>query len=50
MQVLKRMLMKMMMMLKQLKQAKGARGKHKKLDLAVKALKNISTEMKSLAT
>ena len=30
-------------------QAKGARGKFKKLDLAVKALKNIETEMKSLA-
>ena len=27
----------------------GARGKFKKLDLAVKALKNIETEMKSLA-
>ena len=34
---------------KAIKQAKGARGKHKKLDLAVKALKNITTEMKSLA-
>lgn len=32
-----------------IKQAKGARGKFKKLDLAVKALKNIETEMKSLA-
>ena len=30
-------------------QAKAARGKHKKLDIAVKALKNITTEMKSLA-
>ena len=34
---------------KAIKAAKGARGKHKKLDLAVKALKNITTEMKSLA-
>ena len=34
---------------KAIKAAKGARGKHKKLDLAVKALKSISTEMKSLA-
>ena len=34
---------------KTIKAAKGARGKHKKLDLAVKALKDISTEMKSLA-
>ena len=32
-----------------IKKAKGARGKFKKLDLAVKALKNIETEMKSLA-
>lgn len=32
-----------------IKAAKGARGKHKKLDLALKALKSISTEMKSLA-
>lgn len=31
------------------KGAMGARGKFKKLDLAVKALKNIETEMKSLA-
>jgi len=31
------------------KAAMGARGKFKKLDLAVKALKNIETEMKSLA-
>ena len=30
-------------------QAKKARGKFKKLDLAVKALKDIETEMKSLA-
>ena len=30
-------------------QANKARGKHKKLDIAVKALKDISTEMKSLA-
>jgi hypothetical protein len=30
-------------------QAKAARGKHKKLDIAVKALKDITTEMKSLA-
>ena len=34
---------------KAIKAAKGARGKHKKLDLAIKALKSISTEMKSLA-
>ena len=34
---------------KAIKAAKGARGKFKKLDLAVKALKSISTEMKSLA-
>ena len=34
---------------KAIKQAKGARGKHKKLDLAVKALRDITTEMKSLA-
>jgi len=34
---------------KAIKAAKGARGKFKKLDLAVKALKNIETEMKSLA-
>jgi len=34
---------------KAIKAAKGARGKHKKLDLAVKALKDITTEMKSLA-
>tara|TARA_B110000027_G_scaffold28256_1_gene31012 strand:- start:905 stop:1495 length:591 start_codon:yes stop_codon:yes gene_type:complete len=34
---------------KAIKAAKGARGKHKKLDLAIKALKNITTEMKSLA-
>ncbi len=34
---------------KAIKVAKGARGKFKKLDLAVKALKNIETEMKSLA-
>tara|TARA_Y100000361_G_scaffold105914_1_gene95655 strand:+ start:418 stop:984 length:567 start_codon:yes stop_codon:yes gene_type:complete len=34
---------------KAIKQAKGARGKFKKLDLAVKALKSIETEMKSLA-
>ena len=32
-----------------IKAAKSARGKFKKLDLAVKALKNIETEMKSLA-
>jgi hypothetical protein len=31
------------------KSAMGARGKFKKLDLAVKSLKNIETEMKSLA-
>ena len=30
-------------------QAKAARGKHKKLDIAVKALKDITTEMKSIA-
>ncbi|OYT15567.1 MAG: hypothetical protein B7C24_12360, partial [Bacteroidetes bacterium 4572_77] len=30
-------------------QANAARGKHKKLDIAVKALKAITTEMKSLA-
>ena len=30
-------------------QAKAARGKHKKLDIAVKALNSLSTEMKSLA-
>jgi hypothetical protein len=30
-------------------QAKAARGKHKKLDIAVKALKDITTKMKSLA-
>ena len=30
-------------------QANAARGKHKKLDIAVKALKDITTEMKSLA-
>ena len=30
-------------------QAKAARGKHKKLDIAVKALVDITTEMKSLA-
>ena len=47
--ILKRMLMKMMMMLILMIKAKAARGKHKKLDLAVKALKNITTEMKSLA-
>jgi len=34
---------------KAIKAAKGARGKHKKLDLAVKSLKNITTDMKSLA-
>ena len=34
---------------KAIKAAKGARGKFTKLDLAVKALKNIETEMKSLA-
>ena len=34
---------------KAIKAAKGARGKHKKLDLAVKALRDITTEMKSLA-
>tara|TARA_R100000541_G_scaffold20028_1_gene29894 strand:+ start:1709 stop:2224 length:516 start_codon:yes stop_codon:yes gene_type:complete len=34
---------------KAIKAAKGARGKFKKLDLAVKALKKIETEMKSLA-
>ena len=34
---------------KAIKAAKGARGKHKKLDIAVKALKNITTEMKSIA-
>jgi hypothetical protein len=34
---------------KAVKGAKGARGKHKKLDLAVKALRDITTEMKSLA-
>ena len=34
---------------KAIKAAKGARGKFKKLDLAVKGLKNIETEMKSLA-
>jgi|TARA_B100000780_G_scaffold196205_1_gene138512 hypothetical protein len=34
---------------KAIKVAKGARGKFKKLDLAVKALKSIETEMKSLA-
>ena len=34
---------------KAIKAAKGARGKFKKLDLAVKALKNIETEIKSLA-
>ena len=34
---------------KAIKQAKGARGKHKKLDIAVKALRDITTEMKSLA-
>lgn len=32
-----------------IKAAKGARGKHKKLDLALKALKSITAEMKSLA-
>lgn len=32
-----------------IKAAKGARGKHKKLDLAIKALKSITAEMKSLA-
>ena len=32
-----------------IKAAKGARGKHKKLDLALKALKSITSEMKSLA-
>ena len=32
-----------------IKAAKSARGKFKKLDLAVKALKDIETEMKSLA-
>jgi len=31
------------------KLAKSARGKHKKLDIAVKALKDITTEMKSIA-
>lgn len=31
------------------KAAKSARGKHKKLDIAVKALKDITTEMKSIA-
>ena len=30
-------------------QAKAARGKHKKLDIAVKALKSLETDMKSLA-
>jgi hypothetical protein len=30
-------------------QAKAARGKHKKLDIALKALKLITTDMKSLA-
>ena len=30
-------------------QAKKARGKHKKLDIAVKALRDITTDMKSLA-
>lgn len=34
---------------KAIKAAKGARGKHKKLDIAVKALRDITTEMKSLA-
>ena len=32
-----------------IKAAKGDRGKHKKLDLALKALKSITSEMKSLA-
>ena len=32
-----------------IKNAKAAKGKFKKLDLAVKSLKNIETEMKSLA-
>jgi hypothetical protein len=32
-----------------IKSAKAARGKHKKLDIAVKALKDITTEMKSIA-
>jgi len=34
---------------KAIKQAKGARGKHKKLDIALKSLKSITAEMKSLA-
>ena len=34
---------------KAIKAAKGARGKYKKLDLAVKSLKDITTDMKSLA-
>ena len=34
---------------KAIKAAKGARGKHKKLDIALKSLKSITAEMKSLA-
>ena len=34
---------------KAIKQAKGARRKHKKLDIALKSLKSITAEMKSLA-